>query len=66
MPTSLISVKRCLHYRGTVVQKRLAIGQGVKILELRVKIRKSTSSFKGNLPNSALQAVFVALPLTPK
>ena len=28
----LISAKRCLHYRGTVVQKHLAIGQGVKIL----------------------------------
>ena len=27
-----ISVKRCLHYRGTVVQKRLTIGRGVKIL----------------------------------
>ena len=26
------------------------------------KIRKSISSFKGNLPNSALQALFVALP----
>ena len=30
------------------------------------KIRKSVSSFKGNLPHSALQAIFVALPLTPK
>ena len=28
-----ISVKRCLHYRGTVVQKHLAIGRGVKILD---------------------------------
>ena len=28
-----ISVKRCLHYRGTVVQKRLAIGRGEKILD---------------------------------
>ena len=26
------------------------------------KIRKFISSFKGNLPNSALQAIFVALP----
>ena len=30
------------------------------------KIGKSISSFKGNLPNSAMQAIFVALPLTPK
>ena len=28
-----ISVKRCLHYRETVVQKHLAIGRGVKILD---------------------------------
>ena len=28
-----IKLKRCLHYRGTIVQKRLAIGWGVKILD---------------------------------
>ena len=28
---SVICVKRCVHYRGPVVQKRLVIGQGVKI-----------------------------------
>ena len=28
-----ISVKRCLHYRGTVVQKHLQIGRGVEILD---------------------------------
>ena len=34
MLTSL-SVKRCVHYRVTVVQKRLAIGQIVKKLRLK-------------------------------
>ena len=28
-----ITVKVCLHYRGTVVQKHLAIYRGVKILD---------------------------------
>ena len=32
-----ISVKRCLHYRGTVGQKHLAIGRGVKILDQKYR-----------------------------
>ena len=29
----MLNFKRCLHYRGTVVQKHLTIGRGVKILD---------------------------------
>ena len=32
-----ISVKRCLHYRVTIVQKHLAIGRGVKILDQKTE-----------------------------
>ena len=49
-----------------VLRVNLLVNHSGEQSTMYFKIRKSISSFKGNLPNSALQAIFVALPLTPK
>ena len=56
MLTSLISVKRCFHYRGTVAQKCLAVGQGVKMLG------QKNEGGEGNEPAS----LRVKLPIRPR